>query len=71
MSHKLELETNEVNFILGILANQPYGEVFNLINKIQQQAEPVQPAKLAAVKEPAIKEEKSERKGNKGTTKKK
>ena len=70
MSHKLELETNEVNYILELLANQPYGKVVQLVNKIQQQAEPkIVPEKLAEV--PAIKEEKSERKGNKGTTKKK
>jgi hypothetical protein len=35
---KLELEINEVNQILDALGDQPFKSVFQLVNKIQQQA---------------------------------
>lgn len=35
---QLSLSIDEVNKILEALGNQPYVEVFQLINKIQQQA---------------------------------
>jgi hypothetical protein len=36
---KLDLELNEVNTILGALVAQPYTQVFQLVTKIQQQAQ--------------------------------
>ncbi len=36
---KLELDLNEVNAILTALGSQPYAQVFNLVTKIQQQAQ--------------------------------
>lgn len=36
---QLKLELNEVNQILEALGRQPYAQVFQLINKIQVQAE--------------------------------
>lgn len=35
---KLELSVEEVNTILDSLGERPFKQVFNLINKIQQQA---------------------------------
>ena len=36
---KLEFTTEEVNQILGLLGQAPYGQVFKLIIKIQAQAQ--------------------------------
>jgi predicted ATPase len=36
---KLDLDLNEVNIILGALGAQPYTQVFQLVTKIQQQAQ--------------------------------
>ena len=36
---KLELELAEINTILGALGAQPYTQVFQLVTKIQQQAQ--------------------------------
>lgn len=36
---QLTLELSEINQILDALGNQPYAQVFQLINKIQAQAE--------------------------------
>lgn len=36
---QLTLELSEINRILEALGNQPYAQVFQLINKIQAQAE--------------------------------
>lgn len=35
---RLDLEVNEVNAILTILAERPYKEVYSLLTKVQQQA---------------------------------
>lgn len=35
---KLELEIEEVNLILNLLSQQPFGEVYKLINNIHTQA---------------------------------
>ena len=35
---KLELDVEDVNLILGLLAQQPFGEVYKLINNIHSQA---------------------------------
>lgn len=40
MGIKLDLTVAETNAVLGLLAEQPYSKVFNLINKIQQQGSP-------------------------------
>ena len=37
---KIELSLNEVNYILESIADKPYREVFELISKIKEQAEP-------------------------------
>jgi hypothetical protein len=37
---KLELEVNEVNFLLELLSNAPYRQVAPLIQKIAQQLPP-------------------------------
>lgn len=37
---KLELSLSEVNYILEMLAGKPYREVFVLIGKVKEQAEP-------------------------------
>lgn len=39
MGIKLELTIEEVNIILNALANRPYGEVFELVNKIKTEGE--------------------------------
>lgn len=36
---KLELDLNEINTILAALGAQPYTQVFQLVTKIQQQAQ--------------------------------
>lgn len=36
---KIELELNEVNYVLNALSHMPYGEVADLINKIKTQGE--------------------------------
>jgi hypothetical protein len=36
---KLDLELAEINTILGALGAQPYTQVFQLVTKIQQQAQ--------------------------------
>ena len=36
---KLDLSLEEVNVILSALGSQPYAQVFNLVTKIQQQAQ--------------------------------
>jgi hypothetical protein len=36
---KLELTLDEVNTVLTALGSQPYAQVFNLVTKIQQQAQ--------------------------------
>jgi sensor histidine kinase regulating citrate/malate metabolism len=36
---KIELTLNEINTILGALGAQPYTQVFQLVTKIQQQAQ--------------------------------
>jgi hypothetical protein len=36
---KLEITLDEVNTILGALGAQPYTQVFQLVTKIQQQAQ--------------------------------
>ena len=36
---KLELSTEEINQILNVLGQAPYGQVFQLVGKIQQQAQ--------------------------------
>lgn len=35
---KLELDVEDVNLILGLLSQQPFGEVYKLINNIHSQA---------------------------------
>ncbi|MEN9711492.1 MAG: hypothetical protein RL441_1484 [Actinomycetota bacterium] len=40
----LELDVNEVNFILEVLTNAPYRQVAPLIQKIAQQLPPPAPA---------------------------
>ena len=37
---KLELQLSEVNYILEMLADKPFREVFLLIGKIKEQVEP-------------------------------
>ena len=37
---KLELTINEVNAIMQALGNMPYAQVFELIQKIREQAQP-------------------------------
>lgn len=37
---KIELQLPEVNYILEALADKPFREVFALIGKIKEQAEP-------------------------------
>ena len=36
---KLDLTLDEINQILSALGSQPYKDVFQLVNKIQQQAQ--------------------------------
>jgi len=40
---KLDLEVEEINQILGLLGQAPYGQVFKLIVKIQSQAQNQEP----------------------------
>ncbi len=40
----LQLSIDEINVILGSLGNQPYVQVFGLVQKIQQQAAAQLPA---------------------------
>ncbi len=35
---KLELDVEDVNLILGLLSQQPFGEVYKIINNIHTQA---------------------------------
>ena len=37
---QLSLTLEEINQILGAIGQQPYVEIFRLINKIQEQVEP-------------------------------
>lgn len=37
---KLELTINEVNQIMQALGNMPYAQVFELVQKIREQAQP-------------------------------
>jgi hypothetical protein len=37
---KLDLTINEVNIIMQALGNMPYAQVFELIQKIREQAQP-------------------------------
>ena len=37
---KLELTINDVNMILQALGNAPYAQVFELVEKIREQAQP-------------------------------
>ena len=39
MEIKLTLSVDEMNIVLNALANRPYGEVYQLIEKIQADAE--------------------------------
>lgn len=39
MDIKLTFSVDEINVILNALANRPYGEVFQLIQKIQAEGE--------------------------------
>jgi hypothetical protein len=39
-SMKLELTIDEVNLIVNALAAQPFGTVYKLINKVQEQVKP-------------------------------
>lgn len=34
---KIELETNEVNYVLNCIANRPYNECYPIMNKIMDQ----------------------------------
>lgn len=36
---KLDLELNEVNIIMQALGNMPYAQVFELVQKIREQAQ--------------------------------
>jgi len=36
---KLDLSLEEINVLLNALGSQPYAQVFNLVAKIQQQAQ--------------------------------
>jgi hypothetical protein len=37
---KLELTINEINIIMQALGNMPYAQVFELVQKIREQAQP-------------------------------
>ena len=37
---KLELSVNEINVIMQALGNMPYAQVFELVQKIRDQAQP-------------------------------
>jgi len=45
---KLEFTVDQINVVLGSLANMPFGQVANLIGEIRQQAEPQAAAIQAA-----------------------
>lgn len=47
---KFELTLDEANLVLGSLGKAPFETVANLINKLQQQAQPQLPALEAAMK---------------------
>jgi hypothetical protein len=52
----LELDINEVNFILEVLTQQPYRNVAGIVQKVQAQAiaqMPAQPIQVPAVTEEA------------------
>ena len=53
---KLELDLNEVNFILDVLTQQPFRNVAGIVQKVQAQAVaqmPAQPIQVPAVAEEA------------------
>ena len=45
---KIQLDLNLINGILGYLGNRPYGEVFQLVQAIQEQAGPQVPVQAPA-----------------------
>jgi len=50
---KFEFSEQQIQQIVNILAGRPYGEVYDLINNIQQQASQQPKPTLAAVPAPA------------------
>jgi hypothetical protein len=57
MALKLELEVQEINTVLRSLGKHPFDEVFNLIRKIKEQAEPQLAAMQQEAKQTATTEE--------------
>ena len=50
---KIQLDLNLINGILGYLGTRPYGEVFQLVQAIQEQAGPQVPQNAAGVDQQA------------------
>ena len=45
---KIQLNLSLINWILGYLGNRPYGEVYQLIQALQEQAGPQVPVQASA-----------------------
>ena len=50
---KIQLDLNLINGILGYLGTRPYGEVFQLVQAIQEQAGPQVPQNTAGADQQA------------------